>query len=270
MNLNPLALFKKKDIPKNQALTTVNTSDDMISMIGRVAMDPNADVEKMKQLLDMQERILDKNAEKEFNSDMVACQSEMGSIKKTSWNDQTKSLYAKLEVITEDIKPIYTSHGFCLCFSHAECPKEDWIRIQCEVSHTAGHSKLYWMDLPPDGHGIKGSVNKTPVHAVASTDSYGKRYITANIFNLAIVGADNDGNSRVAKAMNIDVKQMKELKREIYNADTHASHLLEMGNLGRLEDIPKSRFQAVIGHLKKMPYYQDNRPGYQEINRDHH
>lgn len=245
---NPLKRLKRSKAEPKQELALVNESGSMLKMIERVALDPNADVDKMEKLLDMQERIFDKNAENAFNSAMVECQIEMGSIKKTSWNDQTKSFYAKLEVIVEDIKPVYTSHGFALCFSHAECPKAEWIRIQCEVSHIAGHSKLFWMDLPPDGHGIKGSPNKTPVHAVASTDSYGKRYVTVNIFNIVIVGADNDGNSRVAEALNkngtITEDQVKELEDLISKSTTTAKSLCEQAEISELSEMRTEHFGA--------------------------
>lgn len=248
---NPLAFLSQKK--QTQELAVVDDSNAMITMIGRVAMDPNADVEKMEKLLDMQERIFDKNAEKAFNSAMVECQIEMGSIRKTSWNDQTKSFYAKLEVIVEDIKPVYTSHGFCLCFSHAECPKPEWIRIQCEVSHIGGYSKLYWMDLPPDGHGIKGSVNKTPVHAVASTDSYGKRYVTVNIFNIVIIGADQDGNQNRGQQESVSntirEDQVKELENLISKCSTTAESVCTQAGISELSELRKEHFVPAKQHI---------------------
>ena len=185
MNLNPLALFKKKAIPQNQALATVNTSDDMISMIGRVALDPNADVEKMNQLLDMQERIFDKNSERDFSTAMSECQSEIEPIARQAQADRFN--YAELGAILKKITPIYTHHGFALIFGNGESSREGWHRITCICTHRAGHSKTSWIDLPIDDAGKDGKTNKTKVQGVGSTNAYGRRYITCMIFNIAII-----------------------------------------------------------------------------------
>ena len=60
--------------------------------------------------------------------------------------------------------------------------------------HEAGHTKRYHVDLPIDSTGIKGSVNKTGVHANGSTYSYARRYLTMMIFNVVLTNEDNDGN----------------------------------------------------------------------------
>ena len=57
-------------------------SDDskLISIIERVALDPNADVDKMTKIVDLQEKIYNKNAEIDFNSSMSKCQKDMPAI----------------------------------------------------------------------------------------------------------------------------------------------------------------------------------------------
>lgn len=211
--LRILALRSKAEITKVTEMEDVpvgpvpGARQDITStllMLDKIMLDPKGSVEMMKEIVDLQERIFDKNAENAFNAAMVQCQIEMAPIVGDSHNKQTDSYYAKLEIITKAIKPIYTKHGFCLCFGEADCPKENWIRTVCEVSHIGGFSKKFHKDLPMDDAGIKGNVNKTPVHAAASTSSYGKRYVTVDIFNLPIVGADNDAQTPVVSAEDLD------------------------------------------------------------------
>jgi hypothetical protein len=173
----------------------IDQSTALISVIEKAAYNPDVDIDKMERLLAMQERIIDRQAEQAFNEAMVRAQAEMPTIEADSDNPQTKSKYAKFEKINQAIKPIYTKEGFSLSFGTADSSIPNYIRVMCDVSHVGGHHKAFYIDLPPDVEGIKGNVNKTPVHGIASAHSYSKRYLEIMIFNVTIGGEDDDGNA---------------------------------------------------------------------------
>ncbi len=182
---------------------------DMMALIERVACDPNADVLKLEKMLDMQERIFDKNAQIAFNQAMTACQADMPAVVKDAENKQTNSRYAKYETIIKTARPCYTKHGFALSFGQGDNASEKHIRVTCDVSHTAGHVRHYFMDMALDDAGIKGVTNKTEVHARGSSFSYAKRYLFCMIFNVPIADEDDDG----VKGGGVTVEQLLE-----YNA----------------------------------------------------
>ena len=173
----------------------VTQSDALIQVIERASINPDVDIDKMERLLSLKERLDAKQAEQDFNAAMTRSQIAMPIIEPDHKNEQTRSMYAKYDTINKAIKPVYTNEGFSLCFGQAESKTEGYIRITCDVSHTGGHSKLYFMDLPPDMTGLKGTQNKTGVHGTASTFSYGQRYLAKLIFNLTISEEDDDGNA---------------------------------------------------------------------------
>lgn len=140
----------------------------------------------------MQERIFNKNAEIEFNKSMVECQREMPIVLASSLNEQTKSFYVKYEHLLKYIKPVYTKYGFSMSFGELPCAKENMITVTCELMHSGGHSKSFSSTLPIDSCGIKGTVNKTGIHATASAYSYAKRYLATMIFNIAVSDHDDD------------------------------------------------------------------------------
>ena len=107
----------------NQSLAVVNDQSAMLEMIERLATNPDVDVEKMRQILEMKTAIFDKGAEIEFNRAMSLAQSEMKPIAKDAENTHTRSNYALLETICAAITPVYTKHGFSLSFSEEDCPK---------------------------------------------------------------------------------------------------------------------------------------------------
>lgn len=167
-------------------------SIDYISAITRAASNPDVDVDKMQQLMDMQFRLMDRQAEEAFNRALSECQSEIPVVVKGSDNQQTRSKYANLEAVNRAVVPVYTRHGFSLSFGTEPSSQEGHIRITCDVSHRDGHSRRYDYDLPYDLTGIKGQQNKTAIHASGSTTSYGRRYLTNLIFNVSTTD-DDDG-----------------------------------------------------------------------------
>ena len=94
-----------------------------------------------------------------------------------------------------EIRPIYTGDGFSLSFSEKDCPIAGYIRLVCYVSHTAGHTRTYQKDWPIVTKGPKGNDVMTPTHAHRAADSYAKRYLVKDIFNVVIAKEDNDGGA---------------------------------------------------------------------------
>ncbi len=178
----------------NTEVPTKEISDAlaMVSVIERALANPNVDVEKLERMLVMQEKILDRQAQVSFARDMREVQSKMPAIVKNSNNEQTNSEYATLEAVCEGANPIITENGFSLSFGTADSPKEGHYRVTGEVTHIEGHSRSYFADVPIDATGIMGKVNKTNTHAFGSTMSYGRRYLTLMIFNIAVKD-DDDG-----------------------------------------------------------------------------
>jgi hypothetical protein len=119
----------------------VSETAGMVAMIERLALSPDVDVLKLEKLLELQERVLKRNAEAAFNDAMRTVQSEMPKIRRNKKNAQTGSLYADLEAVTNAAVPIYTKHGFSLSFSQADGAPDGKMRIQCYCSN-AGHTRL--------------------------------------------------------------------------------------------------------------------------------
>lgn len=168
--------------------------DALLEVISKAARDPNVDIDKMERLLQMQERVQQRNAEQAFNQALNAAQSEMRPIAANASNPQTKSRYATFDKLDRVLRPIYTENGFSLSFDEGDSPKPDHVRVLCYVSHVAGHTRTYHRDMPADGKGAKGGDVMTKTHAAGAAGSYGARYLLKGIFNVAVGEEDDDGN----------------------------------------------------------------------------
>lgn len=176
-----------------RALAVAGESSALISMIERAARDPNVDIDKMERLFSMHERVTAKASEAAFNAAMARAQAELKPVARKLDNKQTNSKYADLSAISLAADPIIHKHGFGVICSEFQSPREHHVGVRLEVTHEAGHSKSYEFNIPMDGTGIKGVVNKTATHAYGSTITYGRRYAKCSVFDIATTG-DTDGN----------------------------------------------------------------------------
>ncbi len=189
----------------------ISETASIINMIERAARDPSVDIEKLKQLMEMRERIEAKAAEREFDLAMSAAQLEMRAVGADASNPQTKSRYASFFALDKVLRPIYGKHGFALSFDTADCATPENVRVVCHVTNGA-YSRNYHIDMPADGKGAKGGDVMTKTHATGSAVSYGRRYLLLMIFNIA-VGEDDDGNA--AGNVPISEEQLDTLRKMV-------------------------------------------------------
>jgi len=209
--------------------------------------------EQLTMILDAQERILDRQARQDFAVAMADCQAEMPQILKTEYNKQTSSNFESLDGLNKAIIPVYTKNGFSVSFGTGDCPipveKGDtpWLRVTADVSHRGGWEKQYHYDLPYDIAGIKGSVNKTKIHASGSTLSYGKRYLLKLIFNLITTDdVDNDAQQEVEY---IDDKQLGILRDLMSSTDTAEETFSSVCKVDSMDLLPSSKYEQAHGLL---------------------
>ncbi len=171
--------------PDKQELIVSEESSGILAVISRAATDPNIDIDKMERLLEMQTKLLERAAKEAYSRALAQTQAEIPVIRKDSHNPHTQSNYASFGAINSVLMPIYAKHGFSLSFGTNPSQIENHLQIFCNVSHEQGHTEHYSYDLPYDGTGLRGNANKSAIHASASTVSYGQRYLTTMIFNVA-------------------------------------------------------------------------------------
>lgn len=163
----------------------------MLSVIERVATNPDADIAKLEKMLDMQERILTRNAMVAFNAAMAEMQSDIPVIAKSGAivvNGQERSKYARFDDIMKVIKPVLQQHGFAVSFRTES--GEGMVKVTGILMHREGHREETSMALPLDSSGSKNTVQ-----AIGSSTAYGKRYVLCALLNIATGDEDDDANA---------------------------------------------------------------------------
>lgn len=245
---------KLLDMEVQQPLPPAVIEDDpVLRLIERAARDPNFDVEKMERLVALHERSIAQRAAAAYDDAMVEAQRELTPIREDMENSQTKSKYASYLALDRAVRPIYTKHGFSISYGQADGAPENYVRVQAHVSK-AGHTRQYHLDMPADGKGAKGGDVMTKTHATGSALTYGRRYLLAMIFNLAIGHMqDDDGNA--ASHEPISAEQKAKLEALIKETDADVPKLLKYvfprSNLSSIDEIPAWKFPDVVEALNK-------------------
>lgn len=226
----------------------------LLNFVAMAMADPNTNIEKLESLLRIQREIVADDARLQFNRAMSQAQGEMQPVVRDATNSQTNSKYARLETIDVAIRPIYTRHGFLLSFNSEpiEGPNE---RIVCEVSHTAGHTKRYQLEAGLDTAGARGNANKTPLHGLASTVSYLRRYLTTMVFNVVLANEDNDGNRSLPTASSdgrLSPREVEHLELLMRQTQTLEGKFLErmLPGLRSITQAPASDFPRLKNALR--------------------
>jgi hypothetical protein len=169
------------------AVPALSESAAIIQVIERAAMNPNVDIDKMERLLQMQERIMERNAKAAYAAAFSEMQPELPEIPENGKGHNNAS-YALWEDINDLIKPVIARHGFGISFQTGRDGPN--ITVTAILTHREGHGEQTTMILPVDASGSKNAVQ-----AVGSSTSYGKRYTASALLNLTSRHEDDDGKA---------------------------------------------------------------------------
>lgn len=214
----------------------------LIAVISRAASDPNVDIDKMERLMQMHERLTERNARSAFAAALAALQPELpviernGMIRVPAKDGKTghDTPYALWEDINEAIRPCLAKHGFALSFRVKK--EADRVEVTGVLSHREGHSEETMLSLPMDSTGSKNNVQ-----AIGSSTSYGKRYTAMALLNITTRGEDDDGKAAGAE-LAINDQQRGELDTLITATKSDEAKFLKFFNIEFLAELPAARF----------------------------
>ena len=193
---------REQPVERQPPVPASDSPSRVLVLIEKVALDPRADVEKLERMMAMYERLKAKEAELAYNAakgrilkklagiNIVKNRSVLHEIDKGNLQKGVFEAfkYAPLEEIDKHLRPLLAEEDMDLSYS-AEPGEGGDILIRGLLKHLpAGHYEDFFMPAPPDTTG-----GKSNVQAVGSTNSFLRRYVVCNIFNIVVVGDDDDG-----------------------------------------------------------------------------
>jgi len=212
----------------------------IISVIERAALNPDIDIEKLERLLELQERIIVREAAAAYNLALSQMQPNLPAIEQRGKGHGTIR-YARWEDIQKEIVPVLAEYDFALSFRTSV--EDGSIIVTAILSHKDGHSEQTSLPLPSDTTGSKNNVQ-----AVGSSVSYGKRYTATALLNLNVAGEDDDGGMAGGGEL-ISEEMADEINAMLEETKANIPAFLKMLKVGQVENMSMAQYATAKSKL---------------------
>jgi ERF superfamily len=225
-------------------------SGGLLTAIIAASENPAVDVTKLEALMKMQERLEDRQAEREFNAAMTRLAGKMPTIDKKGTIEFTdkkgndrKTPFARYEDIDTVIRPHLIEEGMSVSFTSKW--GADGVTVFATLAHHMGHSTTAEIRLPMDSSG-----SKNPLQAMGSSLSYGKRYLVCMLLNIVTRGEDDDGKRGGSRFITDDqAATIRDLMRQAGRQEGPFLDRLFSGGTRSVEEISADAFVVVKNTL---------------------
>lgn len=240
-----------------QMLATIKPHTPDVGQMLQAVIDKGVSAENvgaLEKLVDLFERMEQRNAEKEFASAFVALQSEIPAVAMTKavpGNDgRIRYNFAPYEEIMETVRPFLLKHGFTVSFSMSY--EDGRITQECTLQHTGGHSRKNKFTCRIG----KGPPGSSEAQGDGAASTYAKRFALCNALNI-VCEIDEDGKHD-AKNVGAPIAPDKImfLREQLKEAKGDESAFLRFAQVTKFEDIGSNDYPrllaAVQSKLKKV------------------
>jgi hypothetical protein len=228
-----------KMIPQAQDVT-----DPMVSMIERVAMDPNLPIERLTALMDMRERQMNKEAEQVFNQAFAAAMAEMPDVKRNGLNKHTGIKYSTLDDLIHATRPVLSRHGLSLNWQTAN--EGNRFTVTAIVRHSQGHS----ISTALSGDRDNGK-QMNALQGGGSTETYLKRYTGFSILGLSSGDEMDDDGQGAGVTNTVTADQYIALRDKAELAGVDPAKICLAAGVPDLHMFPAKDFASAMARLDK-------------------
>ncbi len=210
----------------------------------QVAVESNADLDKLEKLMSLQERWEAGEAKKAFYSAMADFQMRCPDIKKLKKGHNY--MYAPLGDIMAQIREPLFDCGLSIRF---EQDHSSGITVTCVVTHKGGHSERTTMTGGADTSGSKNGIQ-----AIGSTVTYLQRYTV--IGALGITTADADIDSRLPQDNRIALNATEDILKIVNSRKQSDSDFFSWASrvfkkeVQSFEDLSEDQIQWSLNKLR--------------------
>lgn len=176
--------------------TELTTRQTTPAVLLELAVNQNADIEKLEKLMELHIRWEENEARKAYHAAMAAFKADPPEITKDrhvsydTAKGKTDYKHSSLANVTNTINRSLSKHGLSASWKTSQTDGN--ITVKCTITHVNGYSESTTLSAAPDASGGKNSIQ-----AIGSTVSYLERYTILAATGLASTDMDDDANSAV-------------------------------------------------------------------------
>ena len=200
----------------------------------------------LEKMVELYERVEDRNAEKAFAAAFVELQAEMPAVQAIKpvpdRNGVVKYKFAPLEEIMLQLGPYLRRHGFTVSFSFDY--KEDKLVCACTIQHLQGHKRTNFFAVRV-GSGPPGA---TATQSDGAAATYAKRYALCDALNIVI---EHDSDARATSGAKIHAVLAEELQERVERTGSNIAAFLKVAGASSFDEIPADKYDLLNEMLCK-------------------
>lgn len=226
-----------KQTVETMPVTTEPASESaaILSVIERMAMNPDIDPERIERFIVLKERIDAANAKKAFDAAIAEAKASIPPVAKNRKGHNDKR-YADFAAIASVVDPIIAPLGLSYRFRTRQ---DERIHVTCVLTHSGGHSEETTLAGPADASGSKNAIQ-----AIGSTLTYLQRYTLVQALGLA-AAEDDDGVTAGAGELITD-EQRDRLLKLIDEVGGSAPVFCKYFKIDSIAGLPASQFDRAV------------------------
>ncbi len=208
----------------------------------QVAVERGDDLEKLRQLMDLQDRWEAAQARKAYVAAIAAFKAEPMRIlksKQVNIPGGAKFAHATLADVCDGVVAALSKHG--LSHKWELLQEGERITVTCILTHEAGHSERTMLSGLPDDSGKKNGIQQ-----IASTVTYLQRYTLMAAVGLAAKDMDDDGRGAGPAKPKITEEQVANLKALLTEVGANEINFLKWLKVESLSDILAANYDACV------------------------
>lgn len=209
-----------------------------------IALNQNADIDKLSQLMDMQERYEANEAKKSYVVAMTAFKaaSTIISKDKTVSFGGTSYKHASLANIVRTVTEALAKHD--LSHNWVTDQSSGGIKVTCVITHILGHSESTTMESTPDQSGEKNNIQ-----AIGSAVTYLQRYTLLALTGLATDDQDDDG-IKAEDRLSITDAQITIIEKLIAASGGNDETFLNFYNINGVDQLQQRDYNEAVKILE--------------------
>ena len=249
-----MAKPKKKTVAKKstavQRVPRTDPADMNPNQLVALAVQQNADIDKLEKLMDLQERFNKAEALKAFNFAMADFKKETIEITKDATvsypttKGKTTYDHATLNHIAKSIDGPLSDVGIIYRWNTNQ--EGNSVTVTCILTHDLGHSESTTLTAEADSSGGKNSIQ-----AIGSTVTYLQRYTLIAACGLTIGGMDNDGHEPKDTITEVLAGNLEQLIKDCgANQKRFDEWLFSTFDVKQYSDLSQEEFNTAVSKLK--------------------
>lgn len=232
-----------------EPMELAESANGNVSRLVELAIREKVDVGVLERLVDLQERVMERDARAAFFEALNAFQEEVPEIAKSKTAEvTTKSggrysyTYAPLEEITRTIRPVLKDHGLSYSWTTDPGERDDILNVVCILRHVAGHEERAVFPVPTQTDAAMSGAQKQ-----GAALTYGRRQSLEAVLGLT-TSDDVDG---AGQAQPIGEWEYEKLDDMLEETGADRRKFLDWLGVEALEDLTMDQYPTAFDALKR-------------------